>query len=109
MRYNIEITRRFEREAKPLLKKYASLRSELATLGEELSENPEKGIPLGNNLYKIRLAIASKGKGKRGGARVITYLKTERGNVYLLSIYDKGERDAISDKEIREILDAEIQ
>ena len=109
MSYSIEITRHFEREAKPLLKKYASLRSELAALGEELSENPEKGIPLGNNLYKIRLAIASKGKGKRGGARVITYLKTERGNIYLLSIYDKGERGTISDKEIREILDTEIE
>ena len=109
MSYSIEITRHFEREAKPLLRKYASLKSELATLGEELSENPEKGIPLGNNLYKIRLAIASKGKGKRGGARVITYLKTEQGNVYLLSIYDKGERDTISDKEIREILDTEIE
>jgi len=109
MSYSIEITRHFEREAKPLLRKYASLRSELAILGEELSENPEKGTPLGNNLYKIRLAIASKGKGKRGGARVITYLKTEQGNVYLLSIYDKGERDTISDKEIREILDTEIE
>jgi mRNA-degrading endonuclease RelE of RelBE toxin-antitoxin system len=71
MSYSVEITRHFEREAKPLLKKYASLRSELATLGEELSENPEKGTPLGNNLFKIRIAIASKGKGKRGGARVI--------------------------------------
>ena len=109
MSCSIEITRHFEREAKPLLRKYASLRSELAILGEELSENPEKGTPLGNNLYKIRLAIASKGKGKRGGARVITYLKTEQGNVYLLSIYDKGERDTISDKEIREILDTEVE
>jgi len=109
MSYKIEITRHFEREVKPLLKKYVSLRSELATLGEELSKNPEKGTPLGNNLYKIRLAVTSKGKGKSGGARVITYLKTEQGNVYLLSIYDKGERDTISNKEIREILDTEIK
>ena len=109
MRYSIETTRNFEREAKPLLKKYASLRSELAVLGEELSENPEKGDSLGNNLYKIRLAIASKGKGKRGGARVITYLKTEQGNIYLLSIYDKGERDTISDKEIKDVLREEIE
>ena len=108
MSYKIEITRHFEREAKPLLKKYASLKSELKKLGKELSENPEKGVPLGNNLYKVRLAIASKGKGKRGGARVVTYLKTEQGNVYLLSIYDKGERDTISDKEIKDILNAEF-
>ena len=109
MSYRIEITRNFAREAKPLLKKYVSLKGELNELGEELSENPEKGIPLGNNLYKIRLAIASKGRGKSGGARVITYLKTERGNVYLLSIYDKGERDTITDKEIRDILDSEVE
>ena len=107
MSYRIEITRHFEREAKPLLKKYASLKSELNALGEELKENPEKGAPLGNNLYKIHLAIASKGKGKSGGARVITYLKTEQGNVYLLSIYDKGDRDSLSDKEIKDIFNVE--
>ena len=109
MSYNVKITRHFEREAKPLIKKYASLKGELNDLGENLSKNPEMGIPLGNNLYKIRLAIASKGKGKRGGARVITYLKTEQGNVYLLSIYDKGERDTISDNEIQTILESEIE
>ena len=109
MSYKIEITRHFEREAKPLLKKYVSLKNELKTLGKELSENPEIGTPLGNNLYKIRLAIASKGKGKSGGARIITYLKTEQKNVYLLSIYDKGERNSISDKEIKDILNSEIE
>jgi len=109
MSYNVETTRYFEREAKRLLKKYASLKDELNTLGEDLSENPEKGTPLGNNLYKIRLAIASKNKGKSGGARVITYLKTELGNVYLLSIYDKTEKSTISDSEIKYILNTEIE
>jgi hypothetical protein len=108
MSYKVEITRHFERVAKPLLKKYASLKDELKVLGKKLSENPEIGIPLGNNLYKIRLAITSKSKGKSGGARVITYLKIEKENVYLLSIYDKGEKDSISDKEIKDILDSEI-
>jgi len=105
MSFKIEVTRHFEREAKPLLKKYTSLKNELKTLGEELSENPEIGTPLGSNLYKIRLAITSKGKGKSGGARVITYLKAEQESVYLISIYDKGEKDSISDKEIKDILD----
>ena len=49
-----------------------------------------------------------KSKGKRGGARVITYLKTEYKTVYLLSIFDKGEKDTISDNEIREIIEGEI-
>jgi len=108
MLYSVITVPRFDREMKHLLKKYASLKGEYETLVEELEENPEKGIPLGNNIYKIRLAIASKGRGKSSGARVITYLKTEQGNVYLLSIYDKGERETISDKEIKDILNSEI-
>ena len=108
MRYKVETTRQFEREAKPLLKKFASLKNELKELGKELETDPEIGTPLGNNLYKIRLSIASKGKGKSGGARVITYLKTEQGIVFLLSIYDKGEKDTISDKEIKDILSTEV-
>ncbi len=66
------------------------------------------GTPLGNNLYKIRLSITSKRKGKSGGARVITYLKTGEGNIYLLTIYDKSEKDTIYDKEIQKILVNEI-
>ena len=104
MSYNVKTTRYFEREVARLLKKYASLKGELKELGDELSKNPEIGTSLGNNLYKIRLAIASKGKGKRGGARIITYLKTKEGNIYLLTIYDKGEKDTISNSEIQNIL-----
>jgi mRNA-degrading endonuclease RelE of RelBE toxin-antitoxin system len=109
MSYSVETTRNFEREAKPLLKKYASLKNELIDLGKALEKNPETGTPLGNNVYKIRIAIASKGKGKRGGARIITYLKIEQETVYLLSIYDKGETDSISDDEINDILNAEVE
>ena len=107
MLYNVITTHRFERELKRLVKKYASLKNEYEKLIDELEKRPEIGTPLGNNLYKIRLAIESKGKGKSGGARVITYLKTEQKNVYLLSIYDKGERSTISDSEIQNILENE--
>ena len=86
------------------MKKYASLKGELSALLYELSEKPDTGTPLGNNVYKIRLGIASKGRGKRSGARVITCFRTVQGSVYLLSIYDKGERDRISDHEIQQIL-----
>ena len=81
------------------------MKGELKELVEELKEYPETGVHLGNNVYKIRLAIASKNKGKSGGARVITYLKTEDGKIYLLTIYDKGERTTISDSEILQILE----
>ena len=98
----------FDREMKRLSKKYVSLRNEYKELIKELEESPELGVHLGNGIYKIRIGIASKGKGKRGGARVITFLKTEHGIVYLLSIYDKGEKDTISDNEIREIIEGEV-
>ena len=107
MGYHVKTIRHFEREFKRLSKKYISLKSEYKELIEELEKNPEKGTLLGNNVYKIRLAIASKGKGKSGGARVITYLKTQQGNVYLLTIYDKSEKNDISDKEILNILERE--
>ena len=72
MNFNVELTDHFKKEAKRLLKKYPSLKTELKELIEELEKNPELGTPLGNNIYKIRLAIALTGKGKSGGARIIT-------------------------------------
>jgi hypothetical protein len=71
---------------------------------EDLESNPEKGIPLHNNCFKIRLAIASKGKGKAGGARVITHVQVVDNSVFLLSIYDKSEKEDIPDKDIIDLL-----
>ena len=63
----------FERRAKALAKKYRSFEDDYNTFLDELERNPYSGTPLGGNTYKYRMAIASKGKGKSGGARVITY------------------------------------
>ncbi|NBX80762.1 MAG: hypothetical protein EBQ94_10375 [Flavobacteriales bacterium] len=104
MSYKVELTENFKKEAKKLIKKYASLRSELKEIGKELAENPTFGTPLGNDVYKIRLAIASKNKGKSGGARIISFVKIIDETVYLLSIYSKGEKDSITDKKIIELL-----
>jgi hypothetical protein len=71
---------------------------------QSLKEKPNQGIPLGNDCFKIRLAIASKGKGKSGGARVITYLKVSLTTVYLLTIFDKSEKEIIPDKELQSLL-----
>jgi mRNA-degrading endonuclease RelE of RelBE toxin-antitoxin system len=72
MNYNVKTIAVFEKQAKRLIKKYSSLKAELLELIHELKQNPYTGKPIGNNCYKIRIAIASKGKGKSGGARVIT-------------------------------------
>jgi mRNA-degrading endonuclease RelE of RelBE toxin-antitoxin system len=100
MNYNVIATPKFKREIKRLTKKFVSLKNEYASLIDELSENPILGTLLGNNCYKIRLPIASKGKGKSGGARVITYVFVEQTTVYLISIYDKSEQSSITDKEL---------
>jgi mRNA-degrading endonuclease RelE of RelBE toxin-antitoxin system len=104
MSYSIGLTDNFKKGAKKLQKKYPSLKSELEELGNTLAKNPTIGTHLGNNVYKIRLAIKSKGKGKRGGARVMSYVKIVNEKIYLFSIYNKGEKDDISDQEIKEFI-----
>ena len=104
MNYNIELSANFKKEAKRLTKKYPSLKGELVTLFTELEENPKLGIPLGNDTYKIRLAIASKNKGKSGGARVLSFVKVTQTAVLLFSIYSKGEIDSLTDKQIKELI-----
>jgi mRNA-degrading endonuclease RelE of RelBE toxin-antitoxin system len=104
MSYKVELTDNFIKEAKKLLKKYPSLKIELELLGKRLIENPTLGTHIGNNIYKIRLAVKSKGKGKRGGTRVMTYVVIANEKVFLFAIYNKGEKDDISDQEIHAAL-----
>lgn len=104
MSYKIDTILPFRKEAKKLIKKYPSLKNELADLGRLISKDPTIGTSLGNNCFKIRLAVASKGKGKSGGARVITHFYVAGETVFLLSIYDKSDQENISDNEIIALL-----
>ncbi|SRR6185312_16404309 len=104
MNYNVIATVRFEKEIKKLIKKYPSLKNEYSLLIELLQRNPSEGIGIGHSCYKIRVAISSKGKGKSGGARVITFTYIVKRTVYLLTIYDKSDIDTISDQELLNIL-----
>lgn len=90
MSYNIIATPNFKRDIKRLSKKFKSLKSEFISLVESLENEPLQGDHIGNNCYKIRLSIASKGKGKSGGARVITHIQVIKSTVYLLSIDRKS-------------------
>lgn len=80
------------------------MRNEIEVLADELAVNPEMGTPLGQGFYKIRMAIQSKGKGKRGGARVITFVKVTAETVYLVSIYDKSELSDISIADLQNLV-----
>lgn len=88
----------FNRDVKKLAKKYPSIFNGLEQLFHDLDKNPFQGDALGDNCFKIRMAITSKGKGKNGGARVITCIKIENDTIHLLTIFDKSEIENISDK-----------
>ena len=115
MKVVVRLTSNFKAELKPLLKKYPSLHKDLLLLEKQLLANPKTGVSLGSDAYKIRLKITSKGKGKSGGARVITLLNStlivltektteKETTVHLLSIYDKSEVSTITDKELKDLI-----
>ncbi len=104
MSYSVYPTPEFKRLLKKLAKKHPSLKADLQGLVQILQEKPDSGIYLGHGIHKIRLAITSKGKGKSGGARVITYLVTQDQEVYMVFIYDKGQLENITKEQILELL-----
>lgn len=108
----IKVSSEFFSVLKRLSKKYPSLRTDMKGLQAELQQNPLLGTDLGSGLHKIRLAITSKGKGKSGGARVITHVEIIVDNpadaadeeVLLLTMYDKSEVSNLKKNELLKIL-----
>lgn len=93
----IKVTDAFIRCVKPLAKRYRSFNKDYKLLLDELEENPQTGVDLGDGYRKVRMAIASKGKGKSGGARIITLNTVERnGCLYLIYAYDKSDADNVN-------------
>ena len=101
----------FKQSIKPLLKKYKSMANDYNALLDELKENPYLGISLGHGMRKVRMQISSKGKGKSGGARVITMVvnvlesNDNDINISLLYIYDKNEMENVSDAFLKYLAD----
>ena len=104
MSYKVIPTPDFKKFFKKLFKKYPSLKKDLQLLISILEENPTSGTHLGHNLYKIRVGISSKGKGKSGGARVITFLVTVDKEIFLVHIYDKSQLENISKQQLLTML-----
>lgn len=105
MSFDVIATEPFEKKVKKLARKYKSLPADLAPVFKQLAQEPTSGTSLGKECYKIRIAISSKGKGKSGGARLITYVRVARGTVFLLDIYDKSDKATISDKELVSLIE----
>ena len=111
MKVVIDYLPEFERRAKDLAKKYKSFVDDYHHFLDELEENPYRGESLGHNTYKYRMSIKSKGKGKSGGARVITYnVQKEQPSgvvlITLMSIYDKSEIENVSDSYIKGLVES---
>ena len=108
MSVKVSFHKQFLKDAKRLQKKYRSLSNDLQIFVSELKENPDMGIDLGLGVRKIRLAIASKGKGKSGGARVITFRRMLDADgtirIVLLTMYDKNEIENVTDGFIQSLI-----
>ncbi len=107
MNCNIQTTPEFARELKHLAKRYPSMKDDYRDFLKSMKENPLQGEPLGKHLRKVRFPIASKSKGKSGGARVITHtiLVEENGaDITLVTIYDKSDQANITDKELKSLM-----
>ncbi|MBQ1697399.1 MAG: type II toxin-antitoxin system RelE/ParE family toxin [Bacteroidales bacterium] len=107
MNCNIITTKGFAKQLKRLAKRYKSIKDDVRSLVDELIEEPFSGISLGQNIYKIRMPISSKGGGKSGGARVIYHtviIEKNGADITLLTIYDKSEQENISDTDIKKLI-----
>jgi len=102
---NFEVTAEFEKALKKLGKKYKSLKSDYEKFLEELEKNPLMGDEIFPNCRKARIAIASKGKGKSGGGRIIFFLEVLDESVVLLYAYDKSEMENVQTAFIEQILE----
>lgn len=104
MNFEIIPTPNFEKEAKALQKKYPSFKSDLIGLITSLHQDPRQGVEVYKNCYKVRFPIKSKGKGKSGGARLITCVKILQNRIYLLSVFDKSEKETVTDNFLKLLL-----
>ena len=107
MNCKIEATPDFARELKQLAKRYPSMKDDYRNFIDALRKSPLMGEPLGKHLRKVRFSIASKARGKSGGARVITHtvlVEADGADIKLVTIYDKSDQVNITDKELKQLM-----
>ncbi len=104
LEFSVFATPVFKKQFDRLCKKYPSLPEDVNALTERLLLMPVQGDSMGHGLYKVRMAIASKGQGKSGGARVITCIKLVENKIVFVTMYDKSERETMTIKELLKLL-----
>jgi mRNA-degrading endonuclease RelE of RelBE toxin-antitoxin system len=106
MSYDISRHSEFDRSIKRLSKRHRSIADDYANFLDSLQKNPYQGVELCPGIRKIRMAIASKGRGKAGSARVITamaIIDEDNGRIALLTIYDKQDADTVDLRVIKKM------
>ena len=107
MSYEIIRHKDFDVSIKRLSKRYRSMPDDYKAFLDSLDENPFQGAELYPGIRKIRMPIASKGRGKAGSARVITandvIIAEHEGRIALLAIYDKSDYSTVNVKVIRQM------
>jgi len=104
MEYSIFATPVFKKQFDKLCKKYPSITEDVDALRESLLLRPVQGKSLGHGLYKVRLMIKSKGQGKSGGARVITWVKLVDNKIVLVTMYDKSDQETIQVNDLLKLI-----
>lgn len=107
MSFKIITSEYVDKEIKRLSKRYKSFKADLIEFQQELLENPNQGVEIAPNIRKVRMAISSKGRGKSGGARVITFnalVSEVEGTLALLLIYDKADSSSVKINIIKDII-----
>ena len=103
----VSVSDDFAKEAKRLAKKYPSFKQDYKEFLDSIKENPLQGDEITKNIRKIRMAIKSKGKGKSGGARVVTFnvlTNTEKGQVVFLLLYDKEDASTVKVNVVKQLV-----
>lgn len=103
----VSISKDFAREAKRLAKKYRSFKNDYENFLKSIKENPLQGDEITKNIRKIRMAIETKGRGKSGGARVITFnilTDVQNGQVVLLLVYDKEDASTVKINVVKQMV-----
>ena len=103
----VSVSDDFAKEAKRLAKKYPSFKQDYKEFLESIKNNPLQGDEITKNIRKIRMAIKAKGKGKSGGARVITFnilTDIENGHVVFLLLYDKEDASTVKVNVVKQLV-----
>ena len=107
MSFEIITSEYAERMIKKLSKRYRSFDGDIKAFRESLKADPMQGVEIAPNIRKIRMAITSKGRGKSGGARVITLnalVADHGGTIFLLLVYDKADAASVKMNVVRDII-----